>query len=144
MEETVRYEKVLLPFKVQQLLDAIIIERGLGIEDALEYLYSSELYRQLSEGTYLWRLSASNLYDMLKQEKNEAKQAQDNSSQVLLFISFCIENYKEHHQIEANEVLFLFKKYGVIKYLTLGFDVLHTQGKDYIMADIDNYLDNRR
>ncbi len=137
-------EKMMLPFKVQQLLDLIIDKRGFGVEDALGYLYSSELYRQLSSESYLWRLSTDNLYDLLKNEKRKTKNSQNNSSPILLFIAFCIENYKEHKHISADEVLFLFKKYRVINYLTQGFDVLHTQGKEYIMSDIDTYIKNRK
>lgn len=136
--------KNLLPFKVQQLLDTIIDKRGLGIEDALDYLYSSELYRKLStDSPLLWRLSTANLYDMLKSEKRKTRHEQDTSLPVLLFIAFCIENYKEHRQMSSDNVLHLFKKYGVIDYLTQGFGVLHTQGKEYIMADIDRYIKNR-
>ncbi len=135
----------ILPFKVQQLLDTIIEKRGLGIEDSLEYLYSSELYRKLStDSPLLWRLSTANLYDMLKEEKRKTRQRQTRSSSVLLFLAFCIENYKEHKHISANEVLFLFKKYDVIGFLTDGFDVLHTQGKEYIMTEIDRYIKNRK
>jgi hypothetical protein len=142
MENTT--EKIILPFKLQQLLDVIIANRGLGVEDALEYLYSSELYRQLSSESYLWRLSNDNLYDLLKNEKRKKRHSQNNSPALLLFIAFCIESYKEHRNISADEVLFLFKKHGVIDYLTFGFDVLHTQGKEYIMSDIDRFIKNRK
>lgn len=135
----------MLPFKVQQLLDTIIEKRGLGIEDSLEYLYSSELYRKLStDSPLLWRLSTANLYDMLKEEKRKTRQRQTRSSSVLLFLAFCIENYKEHKHIGADEVLFLFKKYDVVGFLTDGFDALHTQGKEYIMTEIDRYIKNRK
>lgn len=143
-DSPVKQEKIMLPFKVQQLLDIIIDKRGLGIEDALEYLYSSELYRKLSSEPYLWRLSTDNLYDLLKNEKRKKKHSQNNSQPILLFIAFCIENYREHRNISADEVLYLFKKYGVINYLMLGFDLLHTQGKEYIMSDIDRYIKNRK
>jgi hypothetical protein len=137
--------KSVLPFKLQQLIGTIAEKKGLGVEDALEYLYSSKLYEKLStDSPLLWRLSTANLYDLLKTEKLKTKHAQNISSPVLLFLAFCIENYKEHKQIDANEVLFLFRKYGVIEYLTSGFDVLHTQGRDYIMADIDHYIKNHR
>jgi len=36
--------QMMLPFKVQQLLNIIIEKRGLCINDALQYLYSSDLY----------------------------------------------------------------------------------------------------
>jgi hypothetical protein len=140
----VRQEKLMLPFKVQQLLDAIIERRGLGLEDALEYLYSSELYQKLSSESYLWRLSTDNLYDLLKTEKSKKRLSQNNSRPILLFIAFCIENYKEHRTISTDDVVFLFRKYDVINYLTLGFDLLHTQGKEYVMSDIDSYIKNRK
>ncbi len=137
--------KMMLPFKVQQLLGTIIEKKGFDIEDALGYLYSSELYRKLStDSPLLWRFSTANLYDMLKNEKRKTRHDQNTSSPVLLFLAFCMENYKAHKQISADEVLYLFKKYDVIGFLTEGFDVLHTQGKEYIMADIDRYIKNRK
>ncbi|MDR2913173.1 MAG: DUF3791 domain-containing protein [Alistipes sp.] len=135
---------MMLPFKVQRLLSTIIEKKGLDIEDALGYLYSSDTYRQLSsDSPYLRRLSTANLYDMLKKGKRKKKQTRNISSDTLLFISSCIENYKEHKRMGADEVLMLFKKYDVTDYLIQGFEVLHTQGKKYIMADIDRYIKNR-
>jgi hypothetical protein len=137
--------KSILTFKLQQLIGTIVEKKGMGVEDALEYLYSSKLYEKLStDSPYLWRLSAANLYDLLKTEKRKTKHAQNVSSPVLLFLAFCIENYKEHKQTDATETLFLFRKYGVIDYLIAGFDVLHTQGREYIMSDIDRYIENRK
>lgn len=137
--------KMVLPFKLQQLLDTIIDKRKLGVEDAVGYLYSSNLYERLSsDSPYLWRLSTANLYDMLKKEKRKERLGQKHSSPVLLFVAFCIEKYKEHLHMDTNEVLSLFKKYGVIDYLTQGFDALHTQGEVYIMSDIDRYIKNRK
>ena len=68
MEENV--EKFLLPFKTQQLLNIIIEKRGLCVEDAANYLYSSNVYKQLSEESFLlWQFSTIYLYDMLIREK---------------------------------------------------------------------------
>jgi hypothetical protein len=137
--------KAMLPFKVQRLVGTIIDKKGLDVEDALGYLYSSELYKKLStDSPLLWRLSTANLYDMLKNEKRKTRHSQNNSQPVLLFLSFCIENYKEHKQMSSDEVLYLFRKYDVIRFLTDGFDVLHTQGKKYIMTDIDRYIAGRK
>ena len=38
------------------------------------------------------------------------------------------------------EVYNLFKEYGLFDYLKDGYDVLHTQGQDYIINDIEIYL----
>ncbi|MDR1371330.1 MAG: DUF3791 domain-containing protein [Dysgonamonadaceae bacterium] len=137
--------KMMLPFKMQQLLETIIEKRGLNIKDAMLYLYSSDLYQRMSEEeSYLWQLSTPNLYDMLKTEKRKKKQKENNSAPVLLFLSFCMENYKEHKNLSAEETLCLFNKYEVVDYLEDVFDALHTQGKDYIMSEIDEYINNRR
>lgn len=137
--------KMMLPFKIQQLLETIIEKRGFNIKDALNYLYSSDLYQQMSsEESYLWQLSTPNLYDMLKKEKNKQKQRENSSASVLLFLSFCVENYKEYKNLDAEETLLLFNKYNVLPYLEDVFDTLHTQGKDYIMSEIDEYISNRK
>jgi len=136
-------EKLMLPYKVQQLLDTIIKKKGLGIEDSMNYLYSTELYKQLSaESSYLWQLSALNLYDMIKKEKRNKKNHHNLSSSIILFLTFCLENYKEHKNITANEALFIFNQSNVINYLENVYDTLHTQGKEYIMSEIDIYINN--
>lgn len=137
--------KMMLPFKIQQLLETIIENNALAVKDAIHYLYSSDLYKQMSlEESYLWQLSTANLYDMLQTEKTEKRQKENNSASILLFLSFCIENYKCHKNLSVEEVLFLFGKYGVFDFLGEVYDDLHTQGKEYIMREIDEYINNRK
>ncbi|MCG4581156.1 DUF3791 domain-containing protein [Clostridium cochlearium] len=59
------------------------------------------------------------------------------------FISFCIENYKVKYGLKGKEVSELFKEKGVIKFLTEGYEILHTQSKDYIIDEIQSYIKNR-
>lgn len=56
------------------------------------------------------------------------------------FIIFCIEVYKEENKITGKEAYDIFKKYGVLKYLHDGYDVLHTQGDNWLMDDINEFL----
>jgi len=138
-------EKMMLPYKVQQLFQTIIERKGFGVEDAVQYLYLSDLYKQLSEeDSYLWQLGAAYLYDLLEEEKIQKKEKQNNSTPVLLFLSFCLENYKDYKHISAEETLYLFNKYNVLAYLEDVFETLHTQGKDYILRDIDEYINNQK
>lgn len=58
----------------------------------------------------------------------------------LYFISFCIEKYKSSHNMEGAKVADLFEKKGVTDYLENNYDVLHTQGADWLVSDIDEYL----
>ena len=135
----------MLPYKGQQLLQTIIEKKGFGVEDAAQYLYSSDLYKQLSEtNSYLWQMSALYLYDILEEEKTQKKEKQNNSTPVLLFLSFCFENYKDYKRINAVETLQLFNKYSVLAYLADVFETLHTQGRDYIMRDIDEYINSQK
>ena len=137
--------KTMLPFKIQQLLEMIIVKNELNIKDAIHYFYSSNLYKQMSaKDSYLWQLSTANLYDMLQTEKYEEKRKENNSAPVLLFLSFCMENYKEYKNLSIEDTLLLFYKYGVVDYLEDVFDTLHTQGKNYIMNEIDKYINNRK
>jgi len=56
------------------------------------------------------------------------------------FKVFCLERYKSKHHMKGNEVFLLFKKYGVLDYLGAFYDVLHTLGENYIVADIDEFI----
>lgn len=59
------------------------------------------------------------------------------------FIVFCMENYKEKERLTGKQVFKLFNEYGVLDYLSDGYEVLHTQGKEWIMNDIDEFLSVR-
>lgn len=56
------------------------------------------------------------------------------------FIVFCLEIYKARKSMNGKDVYELFEKYGVLKYLEEGYEVLHTQGDGWIINDIDEYL----
>ncbi|MBU3136172.1 DUF3791 domain-containing protein [Clostridium gasigenes] len=62
---------------------------------------------------------------------------------IIEFISFCIENFKMKHNMKGKEVANLFNQSGVIDFLTDGYDILHTQGKGYIIDEIEQFLKKR-
>ena len=66
----------------------------------------------------------------------------ENESKIYKFIVFCLEHYRNFKRISAMQALTLFSKTDVFQYLTEGYEVLHTQSKNYIVADIDNYIIN--
>ena len=63
---------------------------------------------------------------------------------IAYFISFCIEQYKNAKSMSGEEAMQLFSQYGVLEYLYDFFDVLHTQGHQWILADIDEFIQSRR
>jgi len=68
----------------------------------------------------------------------------DTVSDTAYFKVFCLERYKSTHQMKGIEAFRLFKEYGVLDYLDEFYDVLHTFGDRYIVADIDDFIDVRR
>lgn len=61
-----------------------------------------------------------------------------------LFIAFCIEEYKTAKGITGEQVLDLFARYGVMDYLCKCFDVLHTQGRQWLIAEIDEFIEIKK
>ena len=63
---------------------------------------------------------------------------------IALFISFCIEQYKAAKGVTGEEAMRLLSHYGVLEYLNDCYDVLHTQGRQWIIADIDEFINIRK
>ncbi|MBP5671497.1 MAG: DUF3791 domain-containing protein [Lentisphaeria bacterium] len=59
------------------------------------------------------------------------------------FIAFCIEMMAEKHDVSGRQVLECFEMAGVIKYLSDGYEALHSMGKEWLINDIEKYLENR-
>lgn len=62
---------------------------------------------------------------------------------ILYFVSFCIEQYKHVKGLDGSVVMDLFEKNGVLNYLSDNFDVLHTQGANWLVEEIDEFLKNK-
>lgn len=76
-------------------------------------------------------------------ENQSASEDVKNNAKVLEFVIFCIEMYAQEHEISGRMVMDKFYDFGVLDFLRNGYDVLHTQGKAYILSEIDVYLRNR-
>lgn len=46
--------------------------------------------------------------------------------------------------INEDEVISLFSEYGVFDYLKDNFDVLHTQSRQWLVADIKEFINDRK
>ncbi len=63
---------------------------------------------------------------------------------IALFVAFCIEEYGAAKGMSGEQVLDLFSKYGLVDYLSEFYDVLHTQGRQWLIEEIDEYIEIRR
>ena len=68
----------------------------------------------------------------------------DKELDIAYFLSFCIEQYGKKHQLNVDEVVSLFDRYEVFTYLEENFEVLHTQGYQWLMEEIDELIRIRK
>ena len=59
------------------------------------------------------------------------------------FVAFCIEQYKVAKEMDGSKVAELFFSNGVCEYLSKHFDVLHTQSRQWLIEEIDEFLNKR-
>ena len=63
---------------------------------------------------------------------------------IALFVAFCIEEYGAAKGMSGEQVLDLFSKYRLVDYLSEFYDVLHTQGRQWLIEEIDEYIEIRK
>jgi hypothetical protein len=136
-------ENALLPFILKGITKKVMEKKKLNVKDAFQYVISSQLYSNLhNEETKYWYLSTLALYEELEKEKKHFHQSHNDN--ILLFIAFCIENYRLMKNKTKEEILFLFDKYNIYNYLYEVYTPLHTQGVNYIMDEIELYIKSQQ
>lgn len=61
-----------------------------------------------------------------------------------LFVAFCIEEYGAAKGMTGEQVFHLFSQYGVTDYLCRCFEPLHTQGREWLVDEIDEFIELRQ
>lgn len=59
---------------------------------------------------------------------------------IAYFVSFCIEQYKNAKHLSGVEAMRQLEAYNVLDYLCEHYEVLHTQSRQWILADIDEFI----
>lgn len=59
-----------------------------------------------------------------------------------LFLSFCVEQYKNAKGISGREAMQVLCNLGVLDYLEDNYEVIHTQSPQWIVEEIDEYITN--
>lgn len=60
------------------------------------------------------------------------------------FLIYCTELHKSAKKLTGKQVSELFSRYGVWDYIYSYFESLHTTGANYIVEDIDLYIEVRQ
>lgn len=63
---------------------------------------------------------------------------------IALFVAFCIEEYGAAKGLTGVQVLDLFTQYGVTDYLSNSFEPLHTQGRQWLLDEIDEFIEIKK
>ena len=128
-------DKMIIPLKISQLAKLVAKKKHVPISVALSYIYDSPFYEQLYD-----EKATQSLYRQIEQAR--ALSPLKVSDNTITFLTFCIESYAQKHNLSSLQSYALFRRYKVDSYLIDGFDVLHTQGRETIVQDIEIYLQN--
>ncbi|WP_035294921.1 MULTISPECIES: DUF3791 domain-containing protein [Clostridiaceae] len=63
---------------------------------------------------------------------------------IIDFTVFCLESYKQAHNISGKSALKIFNENGVFDYIKSFYDILHSTGEAYIVEDIDMYINSHK
>lgn len=132
------------PFVVKDLVQTVMDRKAMSFDDAVSYVYSSDLYMKLlDEDAKMWYWSTATLYDMLEEEKYYKRRTKVTDKK-LMFRVFCLEAYCDKLDMYHEDVLSVFRQYDVFDFLDDTFEVLHTQDEVYIIETIQRYIKKRR
>lgn len=59
---------------------------------------------------------------------------------ILFFVAFCLEGYKNKHGLSGEAASTLFDQHGIKQYLAEHYDILHTQGMPWILEEIEERI----
>jgi hypothetical protein len=65
-------------------------------------------------------------------------------NKIQYFQLFCLESYRSSKGITGLDALSDFKRARVFDFLSSGYEVLHTQGRNYLTALITDYIERRK
>lgn len=61
-----------------------------------------------------------------------------------MFVSFCIEQYAKAKNMATVNVVNLLEQYGIIEHFCEFYGVLHTQGHNWLIEEIDEMINERK
>ena len=62
---------------------------------------------------------------------------------IAFFVAFCIEEYGAAKRMTGEQTIDRFSQYGVIDYLCKCFEPLHTQSRQWLVAEIYEFIEDR-
>ena len=137
------YEENIIPIKLAHLAEHVSRVKRISLDDALVYIYVNPLYQRLyDEKAKWWYLSTEALYEEF--ELRRSRQQKEVRKEVFEFYTYCLENYAIRKHISGMQAWVLFKETGADEYVIDNYDLLHTQGIEYVLDDIQRFISRRK
>ena len=137
------YEDNIVPVKIASLAEYVAERRRISLDEALVYIYSNDMYKDLyDEGAKWWYLSSEALYNEFEDRRKE--KTVEVSREAFEFYVYTLEKYALSKRIGGLQALALFKEYEADEFLLEHYDLLHTQGTGYVIDEVQRYIDRRK
>lgn len=137
------YEENIIPIKISQLAEHVSKVKRISLDDALVYIYVNPMYEKLyDEKSKWWYLSTEALFDEFElwRERTNGEVYKGEFE----FYVYCLEKYAQSKQMSGIRAWSLFKESGADDYILRNYDLLHTQGTEYILDDIQRFITRRK
>ena len=117
--------------------------RRISLDEALVYIYSNDMYKDLyDEGAKWWYLSSEALYDEFEARRKE--KTIEVSLEAFEFFVYTLEKYAISKKMSGLQAMAIFKEYEADEFLLNHYDLLHTQGTGYVLDEVQRYIDRRK
>lgn len=137
------YEDNIIPIKIAHLAEYVSKVKRISLDDALVYIYVNPMYERLyDENAKWWYLSTEALYEEFELLRDRQQMVM--SKDVFEFYSYCVENYAIRNRMSGMHAWMIFKESGADVYVTKNYDLLHTQGLEYVLDDIQRFINRRK
>jgi hypothetical protein len=138
-----KYEENIVPIKISSLAEYVSQKRRISLDEALIYIYSNPMYKELyNEGAKWWYLSSEALYEEFERARKNI--VHEVSKVEFEFFTYMLEKYALSNGMGGLQALALFKEYDVDEFLLNNYDLLHTQGTGYVIDEINRFIQRRR
>ena len=137
------YEDNIIPIKIAHLAEYVAKMKRISQDDALVYIYINPMYERLyDEQAKWWYLSTEALYEEF--ELWRTRQSRAVSKEVFEFYTYCVEYFATRKRISGMQAWVTFKETGADDYIIDNYDLLHTQGMEYVYDDIQHFINRRK
>ena len=137
------YENNIIPIKISHLAAYVSKVKRVSLDDALVYIYVNPMYERLyDEKSKWWYLSTEALYEEFERCRNH--QNRTVSKEVFEFYTYCLENYAIRMRMSGMRAWVIFKESSADEFVIDNYDLLHTQGLEYVLDDIQRFINRRK